>query len=278
MSRNYTENIKQFMKSINKSRLINFFVILAVILLLIFFNWRGLLAGPKSLAFFATSPFLKLFQAVDNGMAGAWGFLAALKDLNNENIILRSENAALVEQVASLKEAERENEVLRQQLGVLPPGKQKLVMARITGYNPVLGQYFLIDKGEKDGVAINLAVVAANNFLVGRVVEVNQIFSKVLLISDSNSSVNAITQESRVSGAVKGSHGLAIAMEMIPIDAQVLVGEPVLTSGLNDAIPRGLVIGRIASVVRKESEIFQRAAITPVLEFNKLEKVFVLLQ
>ncbi len=264
------------MSNINKSKLINFFVVLAVILLLIFFNFGGLLAGPKSFVFFVASPFLKLFQAVDDGVAGAWGFFLTLKDLNKENANLKNENTAFLEEVTRLKEAVRENEVLRRQMGIDQSEKQKLIMAEVIGYNPTLGQYFLIDRGLKDGLSVGLAVVAANNFLIGRVAEVSQNFSKVLLILDSNFLVNAVTQDTRISGVVKGSHGLGVAMEMIPIDAQIIVGETVLTSGLNETIPKGLIIGRVAEVVKKASEIWQRATIALIVEFDKLEQVFIL--
>ena len=96
-----------------------------------------------------------------------------------------------------------------------------------------------------------MAVVAAGNFLVGRAAEVNDNFSKVLLISDSNSSINVITLENRVGGVIKGRHGLSIAMELIPIDAQIKVGETILTSGLNDGIAKNLIVGKIIDIVKK---------------------------
>ncbi|KKT27242.1 MAG: Cell shape-determining protein MreC [Parcubacteria group bacterium GW2011_GWA2_43_9b] len=266
------------MKGINRSKLINFFVILAVILLLIFFNWRGLLSGPRDLVFWITDPFLKLFGAADKGIFGAWNFFVALKDLNKENVNLKKENTVLLEEVINLKESARENESLKRQLGVAEIKNQKLVMAGVAGYNPALGQYFLIDKGGNDGLSVNSAVVAAGNFLVGRVAEVEGNFSKVLLISDSNSSINVITQENRVAGVVKGNHGLGIIMEMIPIDAQIKAGEIVLTSGLNDGIYKNLIVGRITDTVKKENEIFQNATVVPFVDFKNLEQVFVLVQ
>ncbi|HRY52613.1 MAG TPA: rod shape-determining protein MreC [Candidatus Portnoybacteria bacterium] len=264
------------MKDIDKSKWIKFFIVLAVILLLIFFNFRGLLSAPKSWALFAASPFLKLFQVMDKGVSGSWAFFLAIKDLNKENAGLKSENQFLFEEVTRLKEVARENELLRQQIGIGQAEQQRLVMAEVIGYNPTLGQYILIDKGAKDGITVDLAVVAANNFLVGRVAEVNANFSKVLLISDSDSLVNAITQDTRISGVVKGNHGLGVLMEMIPIDAQVAVGETVLTSGLNETIAKNLIVGRVEEVIKKESDIFQSATIKAAVEFDKLEQVFIL--
>lgn len=265
------------MRYISRSRWAKIFLVLAVVLLLIFFNFRGLLTVPKSFVFFISTPFLKAFKAVDNGLAGSWEFFSTLKNVNKENADLKNENRSLFEEITRLKETARENEFLRQQLGVSQPGKQKLIAAEVVGYNPALGQYLLIDKGAKDGLAGELAVVAAGNFLVGRVAEVNDNFSKVLLILDSASSVNAVTQDTRISGAVKGSHGLGVAMEMIPIDAQIAVGETVITSGLNETIPKDLIIGRVAEAIKKESEIFQQAVVAPAVNFDRLEQVFILL-
>jgi len=266
------------MKNVNKSKLINFFAVLAVILLLIFFNFCGLLSPAKDLALWTAGPFLKLFRSVDKGFSGAWDFFVEIKDLNKENANLKNTNLALLGEVSRLKETARENEALRRHLENDETANRRSVMADVVGYNPVLGQYFLIDKGRADGLSAGQAVVAANDFLIGRVAEVEGNHSKVLLIFDSNSSVNAVTQDTRVGGAVKGSHGLGVAMEMIPIDVRINVGETVLTSGLNDGVPKDLVIGKITDVVKKANDIFQRASITPAMEIKNLEQVFVIVQ
>lgn len=253
-------------------------VFLAVILLLIFFNWRGSLAGPKNLVYLAASPFLKLFQAVDRGLSGSWNFFMTLKDLNRENAELKNQNSELLGELVEMKETVRENESLRQQLGLASVGAKNLVLAEVTGYNPVQGQYFLIDKGLAAGLTEGAAVVAAGNFLVGRVVEVGKNYSKVILISDSASSVSAMTQNTRINGIVRGSHGLGLAMEMVPIDAPIENGEMVLSAGLNDGLPKNLVIGKVESVSKKESDIFQKALISPAVAVDQLKQVFVYLQ
>lgn len=266
------------MKNVNKSKLINFFVVLAVILLLIFFDWRGLLSVPNNLTLWAMKPFLKLFQAADRVVFGSWNFLVEIKNLNKENIDLKNKNSMLLAEITRLREIGRENEILRKQLGLSQAADLKFILAEVIGYNPTMGQYFLIDKGRKDGLSDNLAVVAEGNFLVGRIVEVLDNFSKALLISDSNFAINAMTQDTRISGVVKGNHGLGVIMDMIPIDAQIKADEVVLTSGLNDDVPKGLIIGKIADLMKKASAIFQSASIVPAVEINNLEKVFVIIR
>jgi len=253
------------------------FSVLAVILLLIFFNYLGWLNFPKNFAYRASLPFMKLFQSVDRQIAGAFNFWTELKNLNRENKNLGDENQKLFYENTNLKEVLRENELLRQQLAIAPPEKEQLVLANIVGYLPQIGQYFLVDKGNQQGLKEGMTVVAANNFFIGRLSEVGDRWAKVSLVIDSNFLVNVLTQETRVRGIVRGNHGLGLIMEMIPIDAQIKVGENILTSGINDQISGGLAVGQISSVEKKESEIFQQAILQPAVDFNKLEKVFVII-
>lgn len=253
------------------------FSVLAVILLLIFFNYLGWLGSSKNFAYRVSSPFMKLFQLVDQQIAGAFNFWTELKSLNQENKNLSDNNQRLLDENNSLKEVLRENESLRQQLAIALPEKKQLVLADIVGYLPQVGQYFLLDKGSQQGLKEGMTVVTANNFFVGRLVEVGDRWAKVSLVLDSNFLVNVLSQETRVRGIVRGNHGLGLIMEMIPIDAQIKVGEMIMTSGINDQVSSDLIVGRISSIEKKESEIFQQAILQPVVDFNKLEKVFVII-
>ncbi|SRR3989339_79465 len=253
------------------------FSILAVILLLIFFNYLGWLGFPKDFVYNVSSPFMRLFQSVDRQIAGAFNFWTELKNLNQENKTLGDENKKLLDENMNLKEVLRENELLRQQLAIAPLVQKQLVLADVIGYLPQVGQYFLLDKGSQQGLKEGMTVVTADNFFVGRLIEVGDRWARVLLVLDSNFLVNALTQETRIRGMVKGNHGLGLIMEMIPIDAEIKVGENVLTSGINDQISSSLIIGQISSIEKKESEIFQQAILRPVVDFNKLEKVFVII-
>lgn len=236
------------------------------------------MASPKNVIYFISSPFLKFFQQTSNKIYGTFNFLLTIKDLSRENYSLREENKNLLQENAILKEADRENELLRERLALGEPIARQLVLADVVGLNPQLGQYFLINKGSADGLAPDLAVVSANNFLIGKVAEVGSRSAKVILILDSNYSVNAITQQTQINGIIRGSHGLVLNMEMIPGDQKVDSGEMVLTSGLNGSIPKDLIIGRVVEVTKKESEIFQKATLRPAADFKKIESVFIILK
>jgi rod shape-determining protein MreC len=254
----------------------SFIIIIAVILLLIFFNFQGWLAVPQNIVYQAASPFLKFFSWTGNRLSDGLSFFFILKDLADENYQLKSQNQSLKQENFSMRETVKINEQLFIRLGLDLPSGKKVVMADVVGYNPELGQYILINKGSLDGLKEGFAVVDENNFLIGRIFEADSHSSKVILISDSNSLINALTQESRVAGVVKGSHGLGLVMEMIPIDQQIKEGEIVFTSGLNDFLPKNLIIGQVKEVIKNESEIFQKALVQASVDLSRLERVFVL--
>lgn len=270
------ERGKEMPKKIFSKPIVSFLVVLAVILLLIFFNFKGWLGTPKNIVYQISAPFLKSFQWLGHKTAAGIKIFTSIKDLILENNTLSQENQKFWQENSTLKEATRENEILRQRLELGQIQGRKFILAKVIGFNLQLGQYFLIDKGQTDSVTAGLAVVTANNFLVGKVIESNQHSAKVLLISDSNSLVNAVTQDSRASGIVKGTAGLGLIMEMIPINKQIKVGETVLISGRDDNLPAGLIVGKISEVILKETDIFQRAKIQPAADFNNLESVFVI--
>jgi len=253
-----------------------FIIVLAVLLLLIFFNWRGWLKAPQDAATWIFSPVLRSFHWAAGQLAGGLNFLTTLKNIVAENYDLKQENQKLWQENTTFKEADRENQVLRERLNLGPVQNHRFVLASIIGYVSEPGQYFLIDKGTADGVAPNQAAVTAENFLVGRVTETSNHGAKVLLVSDGNSLINALTQDSRASGIVKGSHGVALTMEMMPTDKKIQIGETVLTSGRDDGLPADLIIGKVTQVVSKESGIFQQATLEPAINFKDLESVFVI--
>lgn len=261
----------------NLSKPLNiFFIILAICLLLVFLNSRNFLDAPERALSFIFSPVAKLFQKTSATISGSLNFISTIKNINNENNELKIQNASFLRQIIELKEVARENEFFRQQLNLQNQPKMDLVFAGIVGFDPLKGQYFIIDKGSDNGLQDNQAAVDANDFFVGKVFDVQKTSAKVLLLTDSSCMVNALTQENRINGIIKGEHGLDIIMDMIPLDKQIKKDEPVITSGLDNSIPKGLLIGWVSDVVSKENEVFQKVKIKPAADFKKLENIFII--
>jgi rod shape-determining protein MreC len=142
--------------------------------------------------------------------------------------------------------------------------------------NPYV-QAITIDRGSNDGVRAD-SVVITHKGLVGHVERANPTSSKVRLINDLNSSVSVRLQtEARTTGVLRGqSQGNLMVIAYIPQTDPVNVADMVLTSGLGEVYPEGLLVGKVTRVERKDADPFQAAVIEPAVEMDKLERLYVL--
>jgi len=252
--------------------------LVAAVVLLIFLNYFGWIEWPKNIFSKAVVPILKPFETAGRKTAGAFSVLFNIKSIVQENSRLHQENQDLILKISGLSEMAQENKILRQQLQIDPPLESKMVQADIIGFDPGnVGQYFLIGAGSDSGVKENQGVIMPGGFLVGKVVEVKNNFSKVMELTDSDNSVFALTQETRVGGVVRGDHGVGLVLDMVPPEKEIKPQELILSSGLDGSIPKGLVIGQVDAKISTESEVFQRFKIKPAINYNEIETVFVVL-
>jgi rod shape-determining protein MreC len=133
----------------------------------------------------------------------------------------------------------------------------------------------LVNKGEKDGAAKDMAVVTSEG-VVGRVIEVSLHTAKVLLITDPNSGMDVIVQRSRTQGIMEGKVEEVCVLKYVQKNEDVQVGDKVITSGLGGIFPKGLMTGTVTKVERKRPGIFQYIEVTPSVDFSRLEEVLIL--
>lgn len=212
-----------------------------------------------------TKKVINFFQAIKG---------ARTLQLENQN--LENQIAELKSEIASLSEVALENEILRDQLSFSQRKNFKLVPAEITNYEPSnFLQSLTISQGAQAGIKKGMAVISAGN-LVGKISEVFPKSAKVILISDPTSRINALVQNSRAPGLVKGQVGGGLLMDLIPQNETIKVGELVITSALGEEFPRGILIGEISEIRGQANLLFQQAVIRSPLNFKKLEVVFVI--
>ena len=132
----------------------------------------------------------------------------------------------------------------------------------------------MLDLGSTHGIDVGMPVVTDQG-LVGRISEVTNTTSKVLLITDVSSSVNALLQSSRLNGVLRGTPGGDLVMDYIPQGALFSVGEVVLTSGLGGNFPKGIPIGQVTDIIQRDIDVFQQAIVRPTVDFGSLELVMV---
>ncbi len=258
--------------------------LLVVTVLLVFFNRFGYLDQPKNFVIYLSSPVLSTFQVLSNKVSDFLYIVESIGNLKEENIKLRKENLRLRYEVSRLKEVERENKVLRKQADFSQKVCSKGMCidwkeARVISRDPSnYGKYIVINLGRKEGIKENQAVVMAGGILIGKVAEVFDSFSKVMLITSPESSVSSITQTTRADGVVRGEYAVGARLEMVEQSEKLIEGDLVITSGLEEAVPKGLVIGRISNVEEAANKVFKQADLDLLADFDHIEEVFIAYQ
>jgi len=233
-------------------------------------------------------PFLAVFSPIHDFFSTIVNFIANKVASVKDIFYLKSQNEILKKKIEELSpyqkiyyELKTENEKLRRMLDL----KQKtydfdLEAAEVIGRDPGnWSNIVIIDKGTNSGVYKNMAVISEDG-LVGYTVDVGKNWAKVLIITDNRSSISAMIQRTRDNGIVKGSVSPAppgyIKMVYLPVDASIVKGDVVISSGIGGIVPKGIVIGEVVEVKKESDNLMKYAIVKPAVDFNKLEYVFVI--
>jgi len=194
-----------------------------------------------------------------------------------ENVKLELEVTRLSGELERTRELAQENTRLRRLLGMhedLAPKSigASVVTARLAGQSRVI----LVDRGATDGVRPDMAVVAWGG-AVGRVVSVEKGFARVRLLSDPNSGASGVIARSRAEGMIVGRGGEPMEMIYVPKYADVVVGDRVITSGLDGVFPRGFGLGRV-TVVGEPVGASKSIRLEPEVDDRAVEDVLILLE
>jgi rod shape-determining protein MreC len=211
-----------------------------------------------------------------------WHTIERTGELRAENEVLREQVGFLTAEVARLQELARENQYLREQLRLQQSDPSlPRTTARVVARDPSsLLRSMIIVPMREDPLREGMAVVTAAG-LVGRVIQANPRSAKVVLITDTNSSVMAMDQETRAQGVVAGQRGPLLLMRYISQAEVVRPGDLVVTSGQGGTFPEsifpeGIPIGRIVSISKRDIDPYQQALVEPVVDFENLERVMVI--
>ncbi len=222
-------------------------------------------------------PVLSGFSWVGNRVGNWFYFLGSIGEMDEKNKELQTKVDTLLSDNTKLKEMLRENELLRQEIGFQYEHKYDTVPGAVIGRSTDPGlQTAVINVGENRGIARDMPVIMGEGLLVGRVTEVGFNTATVLMLNDRQSVVNAVVQDTRASGIVRGKHGLELLMDSIPQNEEISAGQSIITSGLGGGFPSGLLIGEIKEVQESSNELFKEVRLLPAVNFDRLEIVFVL--
>jgi len=254
------------------------FSFIVIFLGLIFFlSFNRFLRPVENFFWNIALPFQKFFYISGQKIEKEVSFLKSISQLKIENEKLLKENQALSVQNSFLLDQKKENDLLRQQLDLAPRKEYHLEAGFVIGKDPRgLENWIMIDKGEKNGIEKGMPVIVSDGILIGTVKDVYKNSSSVLLLSDAGSLINVKNIQTKAKGILKGEYNLGIIMDLVDHAEVLNVGDEVVTSGLGESIPRGLLVGKIQEVYETSDRLFWQAVIIPQIKYSQLEVVFVI--
>jgi rod shape-determining protein MreC len=242
---------------------------------------RGTQDDPTSLirvwVVTAVTPLEKGIVRVQSGASSLWHNYFYLRGVRQQNRDLQQQIQQLQLEAVRLRQDADQAHRLQTLLAFKEQFIDKTIAAQVIGSSgSEQSRTVYLDKGSEDGVRPGMAVISSAG-IVGKVIEVQLTHvCQVLLISDQNSGVGTILEQSRLQGVLKGTPDGELVLDKIMAEEEVKSGDRVLTSGGDQIFPKGLPVGTIANVTRGKE--FLRVTVRPAAALNHLEEVLVITQ
>lgn len=273
----YSANLQPRKQSTGLRPLIVFCIV--SVLLLTFYIREGE-SGPihtvRGAVTAITSPLRYAGSAVAtpfNALGNVFSNLTASQDTLDQ---LTRENEELTARVAELAEAEATASRLESLLGLQSTYNLQSTAARIIGSSSdAWSQTVTIDKGSADGLAINMPVTNAGG-VIGQIIEVSTNTSTVRLLTDENSGISAMVQETRAQGMLQGQPDGTLRLNYVSVDSDVQEGDIIITSGIGGVYPKGLPLGTVSSVTSEANALYYTIVVTPASQTENNEEVLVI--
>jgi rod shape-determining protein MreC len=232
----------------------------------------------------ALDPVRETISGIGGGIAGLLGAVGDIATLRGENDTLRRDLAAAEQRIAELTEAARENEELRELLGIADQLEMELLPVRVIRRDPSNFSWDVgIDAGSRDGVRAGMPVVGnadGAGGLAGTVVDVEPDAATVRFVVDTRSSVIALDQRSRALGEIRGQAGGQLILVDVPVTDSIEVGDTIISAGLSvgdeaSRYPGGLLIGTVQAVETDTNQLTQTAFVRPSVDLSGAERLLV---
>jgi rod shape-determining protein MreC len=249
---------------------------------------EGPLHASQRIGVSVLMPFEVAGERVARPFRDGWAWMSDLLDAKDENEQLREENkqirAALIELQTATRESELQSGIATYIAGPSFPGDFDPLLARIIARPPSpYQQEVMISAGSGDGVRKNAPVVTPDG-LVGLVTDVTDSTARITLLTDQSSAVSAVVLESGAAGVVRhGASASSLILDRVEKDEMVERRNTVITAGwtterFESLFPRGIPIGIVQSVGQQDVDLFKRVQVTPLVDFDSLSTVIVLLE
>jgi rod shape-determining protein MreC len=254
-------------------------ILLVVSLIVFSYNLKQDSEGSffRKLVMEATAPLIGAINTSTKPISTVWNRYLFLVGLEEENRRLKKENAVLANELLQYRENHLEEKRLVTLLKLKERVNHPITAARIIARDKTaLLKTVMIDKGTSHGLRVGMPLISDMG-VVGRIVETSWHVSRVLLLIDENSNIDAMLQEGRQQGILQGTGSGVCGLKYIPKTETVKEGDVVISSGLSGVFPKGLPLGVVTAADKGADGMFQKVQVVPFVDFTKVEEVLILL-
>jgi len=222
-------------------------------------------------------PVISIFNAVKSSVLSVWNRYLSLKDAQKENDHLKKEITRLRAEKVQLHEVIQSHGRLKKMLAMKNEISGPSQVAEVVGRGPSpFLQTLYINKGRQEGVQRGMPVLHPDG-VVGRVERTSQHYAKVLLLPDPNFAIDCYALRSRVRGILTGLSGEGVCqVKYVARTEDIKTGDILVTSGLDQLFPKGLVLGVVSQVVSQTKGNFIYIEVVPAAKLSKVEEVLVM--
>lgn len=246
----------------------------------------SLSGGPlNAIAGYVLVPMQKGINDAGNWISDKANEFKTLSEVLEENRKLQEQVDELTVELNTTKLEAYELDNLREllELDAKYPSYEKVAACVIAGDSSNWFDSFTIDKGSNDGIEVGMNVIAGSG-LVGIVTDVGPTYAKVRSIVSDSSNVSAMVTTTgdnfKVSGNLKtmNEDQVITFSELRDKNNEAEIGTPVVTSYVSDQYQQGILIGYISSIETNSNNLTKSGTITPVVDFEHLQEVLVILE
>ena len=267
----------------NRPLMITIIVVVILLVVLVITAGSNNMSGTESVLGSIFSPVQGVLYSATDAIGDFFSRIFSGADVQTENQTLTARVAELEGLLREYNETKQENERLKTLLNFdTQDDTLEYMTARVIGKAP--GHWFnmfIINAGLSSGVRVNMPVVTSDG-LVGRVVHTGANWSRVMAIIDTSSGVSGIVERTRDNGVLSGTATLGeeqtalLEMSNLPLDADLMPGDSVITSGLAGVFPKGIAIGEVVEVSPSSDGMRNSALVKPRVDFLHLEEIMII--
>lgn len=249
--------------------------VLVAVVIALFLQVNGWLAGVQYLFTQAPKPVANIVTTILKPVTTTISTLSSLRGVVAENNNLRTELTDLRQRQVAFDQLKIENDLLKNELGFKTKSTYNLqpcsILSRDTQNTT---DALILSCGSSDGLQAGQAVIS-EGYLIAKLVYVGTYSSTAVLITNSQTSVDAKASKNNSEGVVKGSYGSGLVFDLVSQSADVGPGDLVATAGIDPLIPKNILIGQIGQLLSGPNDLFKKLTLVSPIKAYQLDNVFV---